>query len=353
MTFADTVWTGSVPSATYNDGDLYGYFVVATDNIGQTDTSDLSLVRAGNSPISIIKNQNDDGTLEMEGIVARITGTVSAGTGTYSTGRIEAYLQDTTAGVLVIKFGTDTPTMVENNSYTVTGKIIQYNGLIEIEPIDANRDIIDNGAVGTLQPMEASIHDINNNPEYFESRLVKILGVNLSDRTPWLGSGSSGSSMDIYVGTDTLTLRVDADTDIWGTTSPQFPLDITGVLGQYDRDSPYTEGYQLLPRKFADFDSGTAVEDENNIPTVYLLEQNYPNPFNPSTTIKYQIPNDGMVSLKIYDINGQLVKTLVNKEQAVGKYSVTFDASSLSSGIYLYKLQSNSFNKSLKMLLIK
>ena len=353
MTLSDTAWIGTIPESLYSDGDLFGYFVAATDNIGQTDTSDITMLRAGNTPINRIKNQNDDGSIEMEGVIARVTGTVSAGTGTYSSGRIEAYMQDSTAGILVIKFNTETPAMVENNNYTVTGNVIQYNGLIEIEPIDAELDIIDNGVVDSLKAMETSIADINNNPENFESRLIKILGVSISDDTPWLGSGSSGTTMDIYVGSDTLSLRVDADTDIWGSTSPTFPLDVIGVLGQYDRDSPYNSGYQLLPRKLSDFLTPVGVNDNNNIPTVYAMEQNYPNPFNPTTKINFSLPENGMVTIKIFDVLGREVTTLIHKEMNASNHTVEFDASQLTSGIYLYKIQVNDFVSVKKMMLMK
>jgi len=93
--------------------------------------------------------------------------------------------------------------------------------------------------------------------------------------------------------------------------------------------------------------------DETLSITDYALEQNYPNPFNPSTVIKYQIPNDGLVSLKIYDITGQEVKTLVNQEQSKGRYEINFDASNLSTGVYFYRLTSGSYTKSMKMMLLK
>ncbi|NOX65718.1 MAG: T9SS type A sorting domain-containing protein [Chlorobi bacterium] len=89
------------------------------------------------------------------------------------------------------------------------------------------------------------------------------------------------------------------------------------------------------------------------------LYRNFPNPFNPSTTIEYQIPrNGGLVKLKVYDITGQEIAKLVNKEQAMGKYKVVFDASRLSSGVYFYRLQfssnnDRSFTKSMKMVLLK
>ena len=92
---------------------------------------------------------------------------------------------------------------------------------------------------------------------------------------------------------------------------------------------------------------------DNLLPTEYALEQNFPNPFNPSTTIKYQLPKDGLVTLKIYDILGREVATLVNEEKIAGKYQVNFNASSLASGVYIYKLQAGDFVSSKKMLLLK
>ena len=98
--------------------------------------------------------------------------------------------------------------------------------------------------------------------------------------------------------------------------------------------------------KQIEFDGGGVVKE-------YALVQNFPNPFNPSTTIRYQIPQDGIVTLKIYDVLGSEVATLVNEEKVAGKYEVNFNASSLASGVYLYKIQAGSFNSSKKMLLIK
>ena len=91
----------------------------------------------------------------------------------------------------------------------------------------------------------------------------------------------------------------------------------------------------------------------NLIPKEYSLSQNYPNPFNPSTTIKYSLPKDGFVSLKIYDITGREVKSLANEVKKAGYYSVTFNASSLASGVYFYRIQSNDFVQTKRMVLIK
>jgi hypothetical protein len=101
------------------------------------------------------------------------------------------------------------------------------------------------------------------------------------------------------------------------------------------------------------------LQNENSIlPSEFLLEQNYPNPFNPSTTISYSIPQNGgfessIVTLKIYDILGREIKTLVNEKQSAGNYQVQFDATKLTSGVYIYKLQSGKFIDSKKMLLLR
>ncbi|RPI15519.1 MAG: T9SS C-terminal target domain-containing protein [Ignavibacteriae bacterium] len=91
----------------------------------------------------------------------------------------------------------------------------------------------------------------------------------------------------------------------------------------------------------------------NELPTSFKLEQNYPNPFNPSTTINYSIPKASEVSIKVYDMLGHEVMTLVNEQKNAGNYSVVMDASNLSSGIYLYKIAAGSFNETKRMTLIK
>lgn len=91
----------------------------------------------------------------------------------------------------------------------------------------------------------------------------------------------------------------------------------------------------------------------NEIVKSYALAQNFPNPFNPLTTIRYQLPKDGLVTLKIYDILGSVVKTLVNEEKVAGKYEVYFNASSFASGVYMYKLNVNDYIDTKKMILLK
>ena len=94
-------------------------------------------------------------------------------------------------------------------------------------------------------------------------------------------------------------------------------------------------------------------QNNSNLPTSYGISQNYPNPFNPTTVINYQLPASSFVTLKVYDILGREVATLVNGRQNAGYYNATFNAVQLSSGIYFYRLQAGSFTETKKLVLLK
>ena len=97
----------------------------------------------------------------------------------------------------------------------------------------------------------------------------------------------------------------------------------------------------------------TGISGSKTIPNKNYLEQNYPNPFNPSTEINFQIAENGFVNLTIYNVLGQEVAKLVNKNMTAGNHSISFDASNLTGGVYFYKLMSDRFSQVKKMLLIK
>ncbi len=98
----------------------------------------------------------------------------------------------------------------------------------------------------------------------------------------------------------------------------------------------------------------TEIKNQNKkIPTTYLLSQNYPNPFNPTTTINYSIPKSSFVTIIVYDILGREVENLVNEEKKAGNYSLNFNASSLASGVYIYKMQAGKFIDTKKLILMK
>jgi hypothetical protein len=101
-------------------------------------------------------------------------------------------------------------------------------------------------------------------------------------------------------------------------------------------------------------DAYTGMKNENTgVPKSYSLSQNFPNPFNPVTKINFEIPKQVYVELKIYDILGREIRTLVNEIKTAGSYSVDFNASELASGVYFYKLIANDFSNVKRMMLIK
>ena len=139
------------------------------------------------------------------------------------------------------------------------------------------------------------------------------------------------------------------DTDNYPDGGYRIIVEVYDEAGNFDIDSMDVE-----------FKNGNPVDVENEKEKIYTfkLDQNYPNPFNPTTKIKYSIPSVGAslikpVRIKIYDILGDEIATLVNEEKPAGKYEVEFDASSLPSGIYYYQLISGSFVQTKKIILIK
>ncbi|MEW6194312.1 MAG: LamG-like jellyroll fold domain-containing protein [Bacteroidota bacterium] len=129
-------------------------------------------------------------------------------------------------------------------------------------------------------------------------------------------------------------------------------VDQKSVLNYHDTNTG------ILAKVTSDFtsenflDESVAVENES-LPENFSLKQNYPNPFNPATTISFQLPESGFVTLKVYDILGNEIKTLINNDLGAGYYNVDFDGSNLASGIYIYRLTAGKFTHSNKMILSK
>jgi hypothetical protein len=141
------------------------------------------------------------------------------------------------------------------------------------------------------------------------------------------------------------------------------PNNTAGLKAQWHFDSTFVDsvsGWNGVPMGTAGFDTMSFCPIVTNIPVYegtvpssYKLEQNYPNPFNPSTTIKFSIPKDGYVTIKLYDMLGKEITTLVSDPYRAGEYRVDFNASNLPSGTYFYRLEANGFTDTKKMILIK
>ncbi len=144
-----------------------------------------------------------------------------------------------------------------------------------------------------------------------------------------------------------------------GDQTEYVDYDLSGVLQE-----AHTAEYKIKVRDYnnhySDFSSIVSINfsrmnkiSSGNQSYVYNLDQNYPNPFNPTTQISYSIKSAGQVTLKIYNMLGQEIASLVNERKEPGNYSVTFNASDLPTGIYVYKLTANDFTDTKKLMLVK
>jgi hypothetical protein len=110
----------------------------------------------------------------------------------------------------------------------------------------------------------------------------------------------------------------------------------------------HEQGFWYLPWFFV-----TGAEDEVPLPRAYRLYQNYPNPFNPVTTIRFALVRPARVTVRIYDVMGRLVSTVVDEEMEAGEHSVPFEAEGLASGVYFYRLKAAEFEKTRKMVVLR
>ena len=184
----------------------------------------------------------------------------------------------------------------------------------------------------------------HDNPVFIiqNNGLKKLTVSSITGDKTWLTtSGYSGTPFDINSGFFQ-QCQVNVDWNNAGS-DPQ-----TGTINiqSNDPDEP-------LVTVTVNINSGTAVRERETTPFVYMLEQNYPNPFNPVTTINYSIPVRTQVRLSVYNLLGQEVALLVNETQEPGGFNVRFDASALQSGVYLYKIETEQFTRTAKMLLVK
>src|SRR6056300_1145709 len=194
--------------------------------------------------INTITGVDASGVADSLGTMKWIKGIVTSidfdGNGGYS-----FYVTDGTDGINIYNFadqsGYTTPMM--GDSLYIHGEVEQFRGLTELKPDSIY--LLSSGNALPAASIETALDETT------ESELIKLIGFTLADATQWPASGSS-ANVDITNGTDTMTMRIDSDTDIDGSTAPVGTFDVTGIGSQYDFSSPYDEGYQIFPRQLTD-----------------------------------------------------------------------------------------------------
>ena len=386
-------WEAVIPAQ--NDSCTMSYFVWAEDNSGlhsvyPADTArsrffylvlpdrDLNIRDVQYSPFG-------GGYSSFSGYDVTVTGVVTADTSDIDgneTGTLtgpQVYIQDGQGPWSGIRInGTEVLALNRGDNVTVTGTVSETNSLTQVGGINSSANITVNSTGNSLPAAEnlsTSVIDQKTNgtvtAEQWEGILVKYSSLTVTDENadgdpgPEEGSGGNRNFGDILVadgsGSNTRIDLQDGNHDYnnwWFAGQDTLPTYVsTGSTFESVTGVVYFafSNYKLIPRKNADIVGFvTDVKDEaNSQPSAYHLNQNYPNPFNPSTIISYSIPHSGLVTVKVYNMLGQEVQTLVNQFQSSGNHQVSFNGSSLSSGVYFYRINSENYNMVRKMILLK
>ena len=309
----------------------YNGYPVTVTGVVTADTSDIPGSNANNAPRVFIQN----GTGPWSGIVLGYKGSV--GLNAYSLKRGDL-VTVTGSPVLSPAYGTRLDTLTaltvisSNNTLPAAHKMLTSDigtstlGSLNAEPY--------NGCIVTYSDVTIDSADADGPTINYGESYAQDAALGTHTRVTW----SDGRTKFFNGPTGVLVHKGDSFTSI------------TGILG-------YTHSnYKLCPRKDADLAGykPNGITNENNVmPTAYKLNQNFPNPFNPSTVISYDLPKSGIVTLRIFNVLGQQVRTLVNQPQTAGTHQVTFNANTLTSGIYFYSLSVDNFTQVKKMMLIK
>ncbi len=390
---SDTTIYSAVINGIATDSTLVNYFITSNDNIGLTGYNPSDTIKGNyfyqvlNEPLTIRDVQYSpygSGYSSYNGYYVTLTGIVTADTSDipgFGTGTpLRVYMQDKSAawsGIMIgVKGinGADVLKFKRGDSVTLTGRIMENYSVTSIDSLTSIK--VNSSNNPEPAPVDLKTGDIDKITgatdstaagERWESVLVDYKNVTVTDENADGDPGPISSNHgEIFVNDGSGDTRVELQdgnhnyNNDWDSTLADNPANIYVMTGSKFSELKgilfYSYSYyKLVPRKNDDLIGFvTGIKKEiNTQPVSYTLEQNYPNPFNPSTTISYSIPSGSRVTLKIYNILGQEVKTLVNDYMASGKYTINFNADNLSSGIYFYTLHAGNYYQVKKMILLK
>jgi DNA/RNA endonuclease YhcR with UshA esterase domain/P pilus assembly chaperone PapD len=274
-----------------------------------------------------------DGTsVTVEGIVTRALGAFTR-------------IQDETGGLVMRQTAgaffdaVASGTVRKGDRLRATGVLSQFNALKQLNEADITAFEV----LSRDNPLPAvqmvTLAELAANGESYESELVRTTGLTIETSDLAFAAARTYTLSDASLAGGIVSLRLPnaGDSDVDGLSIIAGPYTFEGVLGQFSSTDPAT-GYQLMAVEAGDLTSTVATEDET-LPTAFTLHGNYPNPFNPATTLRFDLPVPAEVSVVLYDVQGRQVMALpVQRLDAGHNRTITVVASSLPSGLYLYRL---------------
>lgn len=242
------------------------------------------------------------------------------------------------------------------DSVRITGITSEFNSLKQINAADFISFVRLDRDHAVPAPKLLTLAQLKAGGEPYESELVQVTGVTIvSGGDATFAAAKTYNIKDASDSSFAVTFRIPnaGDSQVDGLVIPGGPVTLTCVLGQFSSGDP-AAGYQLLAVLSGDVQIEVGVHDLAALPVRFDLKTNYPNPFNPSTTIGFDVPKRSPVTIVVYTLLGQEVTRLVDgAEYAPGRYSLTFNAQSLASGVYLYRMTAGDFSAVRRMMILK
>lgn len=357
MVTSDSVYSGSIPAQA--DGAKVDYFLSSVDNEGDSTSApaDTSVgtffyfVRNAGPKISDVQfTPFASGTSSFVGLEVTVTGIATTDSSHFAF----YWLQDGTdpwSGILINDLGTNVKI---GDEVQVTGTVSEFFTRTEIGAV-SDFSILSSGNL-VPEPLEMMTGDITTGSplaEQYEGMLVRVRNAVVTTEFP-----DTGNFGEFEIDDGSGAIRVDDAGNFRGQLDSAYVEgdsieSLTGILD-------YTFGdYKIEPRNDNDVVRIiTAVDETPAAPLTYQLHQNYPNPFNPETAISYSLAKNSTVTLTVFNVMGQKIRTLIDTEQPAGRYTARWNGLNnrglkVASGVYFYRIQAGDFSRIHKMLLLK
>ncbi len=378
-----TLYSATIPGVS-GDSSIVDYYIQAVDDSGKVSTNPADTTR--NRYFYLVLNRSlkisdvqyspyGSGFSGYNGYRVSLSGIVTADTSDlpgFGSTPLRVYMQDGSTPWSGIQLnGISTLQLKRGDMVSLSGVV---NENFSVTWLDSLQSVTVSSSNNPLPaPIVISTSTISNLPsgsiaaEKYESVIVEYKNITVTDDNADGNSGTTNNFGEILVAdTSNVSTRVELQDgnhmyhNSWDATvmyDPSLVKVKQGDTFQSLKGILYFSfsNYKLVPRKNDDFTGFVSDNSEagSDVPDKFELNQNYPNPFNPVTSISYTLPKATNVTISIYNALGQLVKLFEQGYQTPGSYKLLFDASTLTSGIYIYQLRAGEFTSSKKMMLIK